>query len=173
MKKVPETMVSTASGLVVDDEGLTMEVQRLNGLLQDVMILPDSPALMSAGSLQNEGFSFHWSYGFLPCLVSNGDHKIIAFDVIEVVEDEDQLSFNFTIISTPDEDLSVNDLTLQEFTGRILTSLLEVAVSDGTLVAQDKETNEIMATDEMHEEMELYNEEHQSGTDDTEESVNQ
>lgn len=97
----------------------------------------------------------------------------IAFDVIELVENEEQISFNFQIISTPDPDLTVEDLTLQQYCGRILTSLLEVAVSDGTLVAQDKETNEIMATDEMHEEMELYNEEHQSGTDDTEESVNQ
>lgn len=98
---------------------------------------------------------------------------VIAFDVIEVVEDEDQLSFNFTIISTPDADLSVNDLTLQEFTGRILTSLLEIAIADGTLVAQDKKTGEVMATEEMHEEMELYNEEYQSGTNDSEESVNQ
>lgn len=98
---------------------------------------------------------------------------VIAFDVIEVVEDEDQLSFNFTIISTPDEDLSVNDLTLQEFTGRILTSLLEIAIADGTLLAQDKKTGEVMATEEMHEEMELYNEEYQSGTDDSEESINQ
>lgn len=97
---------------------------------------------------------------------------VIAFDVIEVVEDEDQLSFNFTIISTPDEDLSVNDLTLQEFTGRILTSLLEIAIADGTLVAQDKKTGEVMATEEMHEEMELYNEEYQSGTDDSEEPIN-
>lgn len=98
---------------------------------------------------------------------------IIAFDVIELVENEEQISFNFTIISTPDEDLSVNDLTLQEFTGRILTSLLEIAVADGTLVAQDKKTGEIMATEEMHEELELYNEEYQSGTNDSEESVNQ
>jgi len=106
-------------------------------------------------------------------LLEEFPETVIAFDVIELVENEEQISFNFGIVSTPDPDLTTNDLTLQEFTGRILTSLLEVAVSDGTLVAQDKETNEIMATDEMHEEMELYNEEHQSGTDDTEESVNQ
>ena len=106
-------------------------------------------------------------------LLEEFPETVIAFDVIEVVEDEDQLSFNFTIISTPDADLSVNDLTLQEFTGRILTSLLEIAIADGTLVAQDKKTGEVMATEEMHEEMELYNEEYQSGTNDSEESVNQ
>ena len=98
---------------------------------------------------------------------------VIAYDVIEVVEDKDQLSFNFTIVSTPDGDLSVNDLTLQEYSGRILSSLLEIAIADGTLVAQDKKTGEVMATDEIHEELELYNEEYQSGTDDSEESANQ
>lgn len=98
----------------------------------------------------------------------------IAFDVIELVENEEQISFNFQIISTPDPDLTVEDLTLQQYCGRILTSLLEVAVNNGTLVAQDLKSGEVMATEEMHEEQkELYNEEHQSGTDDTEESVNQ
>ena len=98
----------------------------------------------------------------------------ISFDVIELVEDEEQISFNFEIISTPDPDLSVNDLTLQEYAGRILNSLLEAAISDGTLVAQDKKTGEIMATEEIHDQQEsVYNEEHQSGTNDSEESVNQ
>lgn len=95
---------------------------------------------------------------------------VIQYDVIEVVEDKDQLSFNFTIVSTPDEDLSVNDLTLQEYAGRILTSLLEVAVSEGTLVAEDKKTGERMATDEIHEELDN---EYQFGTDDTEELTDQ
>jgi len=95
---------------------------------------------------------------------------VIQYDVIEVVEDKDQLSFNFTIVSTPDEDLSVNDLTLQEYAGRILTSLLEVAVSEGTLVAEDKKTGERLATDEIHEELDN---EYQFGTDDTEELTDQ
>ena len=98
---------------------------------------------------------------------------VIAFDVIEVVEDEDQLSFNFTIIYTPDTDLSVESLPLQEYTGRILTSLLEVAVSDGTLVAQDKKTGDVLASNELQDEMEEIYNEYQSGTNDSAESTNE
>ena len=98
---------------------------------------------------------------------------VIAFDVIELVEDEAQISFNFTIIYTPDTDLSVESLPLQEYTGRILTSLLEVAVSDGTLVAQDKKTGDVLASNELQDEMEEIYNEYQSGTNDSAESTNE
>jgi len=91
---------------------------------------------------------------------------IIQYDAIELVENEEQISFNFRIVSTPDQDLSIEDLTLQEYAGKILNSLLEVAISEGTLVAEDKKTGERMATDEIHEELDN---EYQFGTDDTEE----
>ena len=108
--------------------------------------------------------------------VKQGDYieSVISFGKISIDENSDQLRFDFNLIFTPDPDLTVEDLTLQQYCGRILTSLLEVAVNNGTLVAQDLKSGEVMATEEMHEEQkELYNEEHQSGTDDTEESVNQ
>jgi len=105
-------------------------------------------------------------------LLEEFPETVIAFDVIELVEDEEQLSFNFTIISTPDTDLSVESLPLQEYTGRILSSLLEVALHEGTLVAQDKKTGDILASNELQDEAEeLYNE-YQSGTDDSEEPIN-
>lgn len=91
---------------------------------------------------------------------------IIQYDAIELVENEEQISFNFRIVSTPDQDLSIEDLTLQEYAGKILNSLLEVAISEGTLVAEDKKTGERMATDAIHEELDN---EYQFGTDDTEE----
>ena len=97
---------------------------------------------------------------------------VITFDVIELVEKEEQISFNFAIVSTPDGDLDTSSLPLQQYCGRILTSLLEVAVSDGTLVAEDKKTGDILASNELQDEAEeLYNE-YQSGTDDSEEPIN-
>jgi hypothetical protein len=105
-------------------------------------------------------------------LLEEHPETVIAFDVIELVEGKEEISFNFRIVSTPDTDLTVDDLTLQEYCGRILTSLLQVAVSDGTLVAQDIKTGDIMATEHIHEQESLYNE-HQSGTDDSEESTNE
>lgn len=106
-------------------------------------------------------------------LLEEFPETVIAFDVIELVEDEAQISFNFTIIYTPDTDLSVESLPLQEYTGRILTSLLEVAVSDGTLVAQDKKTGDVLASNELQDEMEEIYNEYQSGTNDSAESTNE
>ena len=84
---------------------------------------------------------------------------IISYGAIEFVgedkNDKDgQLAFNFQIISSPDEDLSVNDLTLQQYCGRILESILDTAVSDGTLIAQDKNTDEVLMSDHVKKELE-------------------
>lgn len=85
-------------------------------------------------------------------------------------EDDGYLSFNFIIVSSPDPDLTINDLTLQEYCGRILNSVLEASMSEGTVVAKDDETGEIMTNnDELAEEWNEY----KSGTDNTKESVNE
>ena len=105
---------------------------------------------------------------------------VIRFGAIEFVgtegeNDEDgQISFNFDIVSTPDEDLSKDDLTFQDFVGRILHSILEQAIAEGTMVAQDKKSGELLTTDEMYDDIEeLEEDEHQSGTDNTEEPTDQ
>ena len=74
---------------------------------------------------------------------------VISYGAIEFLgknkNDKDgQLSFNFQIISSPDAELSVNDLTLQRYCGRILNSILDVAMQDGTMAARDKNTGEVM-----------------------------
>ena len=105
---------------------------------------------------------------------------VIRFGAIEFVgtegeNDEDgQISFNFDVVSTPDEDLSKDDLTFQDFVGRILHSILEQAIAEGTMVAQDKKSGELLTTDEIYDDIEeLEEDEHQSGTDDTEEPTDQ
>ena len=107
---------------------------------------------------------------------------VIRFGAIQFVgtegdNDEDgQISFNFEIVSTPDDDLSKEDLTFQDFVGRILHTVIEMSISEGTMVAQDQKTGEILTTDEMYDEIdeELEEEdEYQSGTDDTEEPTDQ
>jgi hypothetical protein len=84
---------------------------------------------------------------------------IISYGAIEFVgedkNDKDgKLSFNFQIISSPDPDLSVNDLTLQEYSGRILESILDTAVSDGTLIARDNNTDEVLMSEHVRKELE-------------------
>ena len=81
IKKVKAISVATADGICEANEGITMQINRLGGMLADVLLLPDSPALLSAGALEEQGFSSYWSHGYLPCLIENDTQNIIVFDV--------------------------------------------------------------------------------------------
>jgi hypothetical protein len=94
----------------------------------------------------------------------------VKFEGEDENDDDGYLSFNFDIVSTPDGDLDVdNNLTFQQYCGRILSSIIEKSIVEGTLMAQDEKTGEVLAPEEMHEEIKELINEYQSGTDGTEE----
>ena len=108
-------------------------------------------------------------------LLEEYPETVISFGAIEFVgedDDEGHLSFNFSIVSSPDPDLTIEDLTFQQFVGRILQSVIDKAVTDGTLVAQDKD-GEFLATEEVIEEIKERYDEYQFGTDSSEELINE
>jgi len=49
------------------------------------------------------------------------------------------MNFNFSIVSTPDQDLEVSNLDLQEEAGDILQSVIAQAISDGSLMTKEEE----------------------------------
>ena len=57
------------------------------------------------------------------------------------------LSFNFDILSSPDDDLTTEDLTFQDYCGRILESILEQAILGDGLIAEDLNTGEVGGLD--------------------------
>lgn len=96
---------------------------------------------------------------------------VISFGALEYQgegpdDEEGYLSYNFTIVSTPDPDLTVEDLTFQAYTGRILNAILAVAIEEGTLVGKDKDTDKYIMTEQMNEDIA---DEYQSRTNNTEE----
>lgn len=96
---------------------------------------------------------------------------VISFGALEFVgegeNDEDgQISFNFSIVSTPDPDLTTEDLTFQVYVGRILNAILAVAIEEGTLVGKEKDADKYIMTEQMKEDIA---DEHQSRTNNTEE----
>lgn len=108
-------------------------------------------------------------------LLEEYPETVISFGAIRFEgEDEDgQISFNFSIVYSPDPDLTNEDLTFQEYVGRILGAVIDTSINEGTMVATDEKTGETLATQEMTEELEnLYNE-YQSGTDSSEELTNE
>ena len=81
-------------------------------------------------------------------------------------DDEGYISYNGEIVSSPDPDLTMEDLTFQEYCGRILNSIIEVALQEGSIIARDDKTGEYVSSEEMREELE---DEYQFGTDSSEE----
>ena len=52
---------------------------------------------------------------------------------------EGEMNFNFSIVSTPDQDLEVSNLDLQKEAGDILQSVIAQAISDGSLMTKEEE----------------------------------
>ena len=76
------------------------------------------------------------------------DVRIITGDYVETVirygnisfdHITESLNFNFDIIYTPNDSITLEDFTLQEYCGRILEDILENSLATGTAVLEDKE----------------------------------
>ena len=59
---------------------------------------------------------------------------IFQFGALELKEESDQLSFNFTVLYSPDDSITSENIGLQKYAGSVLSSILERAL--------DNETNE-------------------------------
>jgi hypothetical protein len=98
-------------------------------------------------------------------LLEEYPETVIRYGNVAFDGKRDALTFNYDIVSSPDPDLSIeNNLTFQEYCGRILSNIIEQSISDGSLLAQDKNTGEIGATKET---LEWIEDEYKSRTDDT------
>ena len=98
-------------------------------------------------------------------LLEEYPETVIRYGNVAFDGKRDALTFNYDIVSSPDPDLSIeNNLTFQEYCGRILSNIIEQSISAGSLLAQDKNTGEIGATKET---LEWLEDEYKSRTDDT------
>ena len=72
------------------------------------------------------GDNDHWNIRIL-----EGEYveSVIKFGKIKVGED-DMLHFNFTLVSTPHEGLSVDDNDFQRYAGKILESIMMTNLKD-------------------------------------------
>ena len=98
-------------------------------------------------------------------LLEEYPETVIRYGNVAFDGKRDALTFNYDIVSSPDPDLQIeNNLTFQEYCGKILSNIIEQSISDGSLLAQDKDTGEIGAKPET---LEWLKDEYQSRTDDT------
>jgi len=119
--------------------------------------------------IPQEGTDDNWDVR----LIEDYPETVIRFGNIKLEGDgpddeEGYISFNFEIVFTPDSQLTIEDLTFQQYCGRILNSIIEMSLFEGSVVARDDETGEFLATEDMIEELQ---DEYQFGTDGFEEST--
>ena len=81
---------------------------------------------------------------------------VIQFGAVEFDGKTDMLHFDMEIISSPDPDLTTEDLTFQEYCARILSEVIEISLTHGSVVAQDLETGELAGTEDMIETLEEF-----------------
>ena len=63
------------------DQKISVTIEHLDGIIEDVLILPHTPSLMSARKINEAGFSFYWTHGYLPCLLSTTTNNLLVMDV--------------------------------------------------------------------------------------------
>jgi len=69
---------------------------------------------------------------------------VVQFNTISFNDIKDHLSFNFTIVSSPDI-ITIENENLQSVCADILSSIIENGMTDGSIMLNDRETGELIA----------------------------
>ena len=82
-------------------------------------------------------------------LLEEFPETVIRYGNVAFDGKQDALTFNYEIISSPDPDLEIEgNFEFQEYSGRILSNIIEASITDGSMMAWDKENHEVLATEE-------------------------
>ena len=84
---------------------------------------------------------------------------VLRFGTIKYDGERDCLTFDFRVVESPDSDLDSSSEDLQEFSGAILEDILERGINEGWVYGTEKKNGEGVGN--------------QSGTNDSEESINE
>ena len=71
--------------------------------------------------------------------ILEGDYPetVISFGRVAFMEDGEHLSFDFKVVSSPDDTLTEDTIELQDFASQILEDVLERAEAENRLVTSD------------------------------------
>ena len=62
---------------------------------------------------------------------------VLKYGVVKFNGKEKNMSFNFDIVYTPDTELKVSDLKLQEFAGMMLEQIMAQGIRDGEVITRE------------------------------------
>ena len=62
---------------------------------------------------------------------------VIKYGVVKFNEIPKNMSFNFSIVYTPDTELKVEDAELQDFAGSMLEKIMAQGIEEGSVITQE------------------------------------
>ena len=62
---------------------------------------------------------------------------VIKYGVVKFNEIPKNMSFNFSIVYTPDTELKVEDTELQDFAGSMLEKIMSQGIKEGSVITQE------------------------------------
>lgn len=73
--------------------------------------------------------------------ILTGDYveSIIVYETIAFNEVQDCLTFNFSVISSPESKLNAADVELQQYAANLLESVIEKGIDEGYVQIEDKD----------------------------------
>ena len=94
----------------------------------------------------NEEQDEHWS-----CRLLTGafPETVIKFHKIAINERDDNLSFNFHVLDTPDPEAHIDNVELQEVAGETLKSIFDTCIAEGSAKFTDRESGKEIPADEV------------------------
>ena len=64
---------------------------------------------------------------------------VLKYGVVKFNEIPKNMSFNFSIVYTPDTELKVEDLNLQDFAGSMLEKIMAQGIEEGSVITKEVE----------------------------------
>lgn len=95
---------------------------------------------------------------------------VIRFGQVSLNGETDMLHFDMQVVFSPDENVSLNDLTFTQYCSRILSAIITDSLEEGSGIVRDVKTNQIGTQDPtVIDTMKEMFDEYQFGTDGSEE----
>ena len=67
---------------------------------------------------------------------------VIEFGAVRFNEIQDNMSFSFEVISSPDSDITTENVDLQIEAGQILESVISIGLDEGSVMMREKREND-------------------------------
>ena len=75
-----------------------------------------------------------WNVRILSCMFTE---TVLKYGVVKFNGKKKDMTFNFDIVYTPDTELTVSDLKLQEFAGIMLEQIMSQGFSNGEVITRE------------------------------------